>query len=280
MGSCCSDLAGVEAQPTARDGAWRDRAPHSGSRPRPSRAPRPWAVPGRSGPARRTCHRTAMAFDPEHDLTEALCVRCRGDPRRALRRLCAARRRPRLPAAMEPRSQDGTDAPMAFGKTLDYRDERMVGDIKYLWETNRHLELVTLAQAWALTGEPRYAEGCRALLESWFEQCPYPLGPELDQLARARHPPDELVGGLAAARRGRLAVLQRHVRLRIQPAVARSHLSALPFHRRPLLALLVGEQPPARRVHGAVRRLADVAAVAAERALARDWRGVDSRRRH
>lgn len=71
----------------------------------------------------------------------------------------------------------GTEAPLTFGKTLDYRDEQVVGDIKYLWEPNRHLELVTLAQTWHLTGEMKYADGCRTLLESWFEQCPYPLGP-------------------------------------------------------------------------------------------------------
>lgn len=66
---------------------------------------------------------------------------------------------------------------LAFGKTIDYRNEHVVGDIKYLWELNRHLELVTLAQAWHLTGEPRFSEGCRTLLDAWFAQCPYPLGP-------------------------------------------------------------------------------------------------------
>lgn len=71
----------------------------------------------------------------------------------------------------------GTDAPLGFGKKLNYRDEQVVGDIKYLWEPNRHAELVTLAQAWSLSQEPQYAEGIRLLLESWFEQCPYPLGP-------------------------------------------------------------------------------------------------------
>jgi hypothetical protein len=69
-----------------------------------------------------------------------------------------------------------TEAPMSFGKALNYRDERLVGDIKYLWEPNRHLELVTLAQAFHLTGEPRYAEGARRLLDSWFTAAPYPLG--------------------------------------------------------------------------------------------------------
>jgi hypothetical protein len=71
----------------------------------------------------------------------------------------------------------GTQAPLAFGKTLNYRDASVVGNIKYLWEVNRHLELVTLAQAWRLTGEMRFARGCRTLVDSWIGQCPYMKGP-------------------------------------------------------------------------------------------------------
>ena len=71
----------------------------------------------------------------------------------------------------------GVAAPMIYGRSIDYRDTRLVGNIKYLWEPNRHLELVALAQAWHLTREPRYLDGFRTLLESWFEQCPYPSGP-------------------------------------------------------------------------------------------------------
>jgi hypothetical protein len=70
----------------------------------------------------------------------------------------------------------GTHAPMSFGKLLDYRDERLVGDVKYLWEPNRHAELVTLAQAWHLSREPRYAKACAVLIDSWLSACPYPLG--------------------------------------------------------------------------------------------------------
>ena len=70
----------------------------------------------------------------------------------------------------------GVEAPLAFGKAIDYRDERVAGDVKYLWELNRHLELVTLAQAWHLTRERRFADGAARLLSSWLEQCPYPLG--------------------------------------------------------------------------------------------------------
>ena len=61
--------------------------------------------------------------------------------------------------------------------TIDYRDERVVGDIKYLWEANRHLHLVTLAQAHALTGDARYALGVRAQVDSWIDQCPVGRGP-------------------------------------------------------------------------------------------------------
>ncbi|QGZ43276.1 heparinase [Pseudoduganella flava] len=70
----------------------------------------------------------------------------------------------------------GTVAPMKLGKAIDYRRESVVGDIKYLWEPSRHLELVTLALAWRASGEQRYAAGARLLLESWFDQCPYPQG--------------------------------------------------------------------------------------------------------
>jgi len=73
--------------------------------------------------------------------------------------------------------QTGTISPLQFGKTLNYRDASIVGNIKYLWEPNRHLELVTLAQAFHLTQDAKYAHACHTLLTSWFAQCPYPLGP-------------------------------------------------------------------------------------------------------
>jgi hypothetical protein len=70
----------------------------------------------------------------------------------------------------------GTEAPLTFGKLLDYRDPKLVGDIKYLWEPNRHLHLATLAQAHALTGEFRYFGAIRDHLDSWFSACPWRLG--------------------------------------------------------------------------------------------------------
>lgn len=71
----------------------------------------------------------------------------------------------------------GTPAPAVFGKTIDYRDPAKVGDIKYLWELNRHLQFPILAQAYYLSGEKYYLEAIQTLLRSWLDQCPYPLGP-------------------------------------------------------------------------------------------------------
>jgi Heparinase II/III-like protein/Heparinase II/III N-terminus len=71
----------------------------------------------------------------------------------------------------------GVEAPLVFGKLLDYRNSQLVGDIKYLWEPNRHLHLVTLAQAYKLSGDAKYFHVLRQHLESWFAACPYPMGP-------------------------------------------------------------------------------------------------------
>jgi hypothetical protein len=50
------------------------------------------------------------------------------------------------------------------------------GDVKFIWELNRHAELVRLAQAFSLTGKERYAERLRDLLVQWMEQNPPGIG--------------------------------------------------------------------------------------------------------
>ena len=60
---------------------------------------------------------------------------------------------------------------------IDYRDEREVGNIKYLWEPNRHLHLPLLAQAHVLTGDARYSLAIQTQIDSWIEQCPVGRGP-------------------------------------------------------------------------------------------------------
>ena len=71
----------------------------------------------------------------------------------------------------------GIQAPLAYGKTLDYRNPDLVGDIKYLWEPNRHLHFVTLAQAYALSGKRSHFAELADQLDSWLIACPYPMGP-------------------------------------------------------------------------------------------------------
>lgn len=73
-------------------------------------------------------------------------------------------------------ASSGKNTPLSFGKSSDYRDPDLFGDIKYVWEPNRHLHLVPLAQTLALSGEKRYGDALAKHLYSWFEQCPYLLG--------------------------------------------------------------------------------------------------------
>jgi hypothetical protein len=82
-----------------------------------------------------------------------------------------------LPPRWNRDPKTGIEAPLRFGKHLDYRDPDLVGDIKYLWEPNRHLHLATLAQAYALTHRKKYLDALAEQLESWFLACPYAKGP-------------------------------------------------------------------------------------------------------
>jgi hypothetical protein len=66
----------------------------------------------------------------------------------------------------EPRTR--RTAPSGHWSTIPFLDEQIVGDHKVLWEVNRHAHLVTLAQAFLLTGDPRYRE---RLLNDWIDWC-------------------------------------------------------------------------------------------------------------
>src|SRR5690348_6603589 len=69
----------------------------------------------------------------------------------------------------------GTRIDTTFGLFIDFRHIEGV-DIKFLWEVNRHLWWVTLAQAYALYGERRYLDRLGQLLRSWLDACPYAMG--------------------------------------------------------------------------------------------------------
>ena len=66
-------------------------------------------------------------------------------------------------------------SPISCGRLIDCGNATRGGSARNTWELNRHFQLVTLAQAWTLSGQSRYREGAKALLSSWLRSCPYPL---------------------------------------------------------------------------------------------------------
>jgi hypothetical protein len=68
------------------------------------------------------------------------------------------------------------DTPMVFSPALDYRDVKEGGDCKFVWEPNRHHQLVVLGRAYRLSNDKRFAEAIVEQLESWLAQNPYGLG--------------------------------------------------------------------------------------------------------
>ncbi len=67
-------------------------------------------------------------------------------------------------------------APMKFSPSIDYRDFKITGDCKYVWEPNRHHQLVVLARAYRMTGEEKFARGVIDQINSWIRQCPFGVG--------------------------------------------------------------------------------------------------------
>src|SRR5690242_10064634 len=51
-----------------------------------------------------------------------------------------------------------------------------VGDVKVIWELNRHQHLVTLARAFCFTGDLRFAHEIVAQWYAWRKENPYPRG--------------------------------------------------------------------------------------------------------
>ncbi len=70
----------------------------------------------------------------------------------------------------------GKRAPLRFGRWVDYRDLERAGDCKFVWEPNRHLQLVVLGRAYRATGQERYAQALMEQLASWLDACPFGRG--------------------------------------------------------------------------------------------------------
>jgi hypothetical protein len=72
--------------------------------------------------------------------------------------------------------QSGVRAALDFGPTMDCRNPRLVGNVRNIWELNRHQHLSLAALAFAMTRDERYAEFVERQLLSWLEQNPFPRG--------------------------------------------------------------------------------------------------------
>ena len=70
----------------------------------------------------------------------------------------------------------GKRAPRKPWFKVKYLDFGEVGDSKITWELNRHQQLVTLAKAYRLTGDDRFANEVLAQWKHWHAEKPYPRG--------------------------------------------------------------------------------------------------------
>ena len=70
----------------------------------------------------------------------------------------------------------GKRAPLKPWYKIPFLDFQQVGDHKIIWELNRHQHLVTLAKAWAFSGDDKYAREVAKQFYSWRAANPYPMG--------------------------------------------------------------------------------------------------------
>lgn len=72
--------------------------------------------------------------------------------------------------------ETGTPSPRGYSAAIDYRDARIAGDAKLVWEPSRHLQLVLLGRAYRATGNVAYAREGLLQIDSWIAQCPFGTG--------------------------------------------------------------------------------------------------------
>ncbi len=70
----------------------------------------------------------------------------------------------------------GKRAPTKLFYKLHYLDFSECGDVKVTWELNRHQHFVTLAKAYQITKEERFASEIFDQWDDWHRKNPYPIG--------------------------------------------------------------------------------------------------------
>ncbi|MGD9874766.1 MAG: alginate lyase family protein [Kiritimatiellia bacterium] len=111
----------------------------------------------------------------------------------------------------------GKQAPQIFGFDINHRDAQFLGDIKIIWEKNRHHHLSVLSATYALSGDERYSDEVARQILSWIDQNPpfigvnwtHPLEQGIrliswvwcERLLRGSHAHDQLFGSQSPVRR-------------------------------------------------------------------------------
>jgi hypothetical protein len=72
--------------------------------------------------------------------------------------------------------QTGKEAPLKPTSQLNYRDYDKIGNIKYIWEINRHQYLIPVAIAYFITGDEKYKDYVVAIIDNWIDKNPYQVG--------------------------------------------------------------------------------------------------------
>lgn len=67
----------------------------------------------------------------------------------------------------------GFDWPARYFRDIEYTNPERPSDVKIPWELSRLQWLIPAGQAYLLTGDERYAEKVRSLLEHWIDNNPY-----------------------------------------------------------------------------------------------------------
>lgn len=70
----------------------------------------------------------------------------------------------------------GKDYPRVYYGLIDTFNTARFGDVKYVWELNRHQFFIEVAKAYLLSGDEKYAEKIWAWMESWIAENPHKIG--------------------------------------------------------------------------------------------------------
>jgi hypothetical protein len=82
-----------------------------------------------------------------------------------------------MPPAWNRDPDSGVVGPAIYAGDIAITNREQVGDIKHVWELNRHLHLVRLAQAWTVTNDAAWLHALHTQMRSWLDQCPPLVGP-------------------------------------------------------------------------------------------------------